>query len=195
MEDSKQPGLDGYARNVIRHAARKLIGRCGFAADDYEDLMQELTLDLLIRLPNFDPSKATQNTFVAQTVARMVSKLVRHRHTQKRDYRREAWSLDEPLTNGDGDAAPRGETVSQDEVDLRTDKHGRPTEERLDLRLDLSLALAGLPPELQRLAEKLQTTSAADAAREMGIPRSTLYAKGIARIRTAFEKQGLTHYL
>ena len=195
MEDSKRHDLNSYARNVIRHSARKLIGRYGFIADDYEDLMQELSLDLLIRLPNFDPSKATQNTFIAQTVTRAVSKLVRHRHRQKRDYRREAWSLDEALPNGEGDAVPRGETVSKDDFDLRSGKHGRPNEERLDLRLDISLGLSGLDPDLQHLADRLRTTSVADVARELGIPRSSLYDQGIARIRRAFEGRGLTVYL
>jgi len=195
MEDSKQYGLNDYAKNVIRHKARQLIGKYGFTRDDYEDLMQEMTLDLLVRLSKFDRSKASLNTFVARIVDRRISTLIRHRTQDMRDYRREACSLDDPIQDEDGASITRGEMLSQDECDLRAGKHTRPESERIDMRLDVSFVIAELPPELRPLAERLLDQSITEAARELGVPRSTLYETGIARLRNAFEDKGLGEYL
>jgi RNA polymerase sigma-70 factor (ECF subfamily) len=94
MENTKQRILDGYARDVIRHKARQLIGKYGFTRDDYDDLQQEMMLDLLRRLGKYDPSRAGLSTFVARIVDRKVSTLIRHQRQEKRDYRRQVCSLD-----------------------------------------------------------------------------------------------------
>ena len=67
--------------------------------------------------------------------------------------------------------------------------------ERLDLRLDLTLVLDELPDDLRDLAIRLQTRTVAEIARELGVLRSTLYEKGIARLRKIFEDRGLREYL
>lgn len=195
METAKQDGLNNYASDVIRHKARKLIGSNGFTWDDYEDLMQELALDLLMRLPKFDRNKASLNTFAVRIVDRRISTLIRHRTRGMRDYRCEAWSLDEPIDDLDGAGARRGDTLGQDEHDLRTGKHCRTVSERIDMRLDVSLVPSELPPDLKELAERLRHQSVAEVARDLGVPRSTLYDTGIARLRKAFEDKGLREYL
>ena len=183
MERSKQSQLNEYARSVIRNKARQLIGKYGFTHDDREDLEQEMVLDLLVRLPRFDPEKACLNTFVSRIVDRKVSTMIRRQRAGKRDHRREAWSLDEPI--GDGGGADRSEAVGEDD----------PEPDRLDLRLDLQVAVEDLSPELRRLVELLLTHTKVDAAAELGVPRSTLYGNGIARLRKAFEDRGLREYL
>ncbi len=182
MEDSKQGKLNGYATKAIRIKARRLIGKYGFTPDDYQDLMQEMTLDLLVRLPKFDPTRAGLDTFVSRIVNRKVADLIRHRRMEMRDYRREAGSLDGP----DADA---------EDLDLLVGSQILSTSECMDLRLDLSLAVADLSPELQRLVEVLLTHSITEAARELGVPRSTLYGRGIARLRKALADKGLDEYL
>jgi RNA polymerase sigma factor (sigma-70 family) len=195
METSKQDGLNDYARNLIRHKARKLIGSSGFTWDDYEDLMQEMALDLLIRLPKFDRNKASFNTFAVRIVDRRISTLIRHRTQGMRDYSSEAWSLDEPIDELNSAGASRSDALSQDEHDLRTGKHCRPESERIDMRLEVSLVLSELPPDLKELAERLCHQSVTEAARDLGVPRGTLYGTGIARLRKAFEDKGLREYL
>ena len=190
MEGSKQNGLNDYAREVIRHKARQLIGKYGFTPDDYDDIRQEMALDLLTRLTKFDPARASVNTFVARVVDRRISTLIRHRQQEKRDYRREAWSLDEPVNNEDCAGATRGELLGQDECDLRAGKQTRPESERVDLSLDLSIAISELPPDLKHLAELLLTHTITQAAQELGVPRSTLYEKGIARLAEDVRGQG-----
>jgi len=195
MENTKQRILDGYARDVIRHKARQLIGKYGFTRDDYDDLQQEMMLDLLRRLGKYDPSKAGLSTFVARIVDRKVSTLIRHQRQEKRDYRRQVCSLDAQVEDQYGEARGLDEVLSQDAYDDEVARHDRPEAERLDLRLDLSLVLDELPEDLRQLALRLQTRTVAEIARELGVPRSTLYEKGIARLRKIFEDSGLREYL
>ncbi|HPF34960.1 MAG TPA: sigma-70 family RNA polymerase sigma factor [Candidatus Nanopelagicales bacterium] len=195
MENTKQRILDGYARDVIRHKARQLIGKYGFTRDDYDDLQQEMMLDLLRRLGKYDPSKAGLNTFVARIVDRKVSTLIRHQRQEKRDYRRQVCSLDAQVEDQDGQARGLDEVLSQDAYDDEVARHDRPEAERLDLRLDLSLVLDELPEDLRQLPLRLQSRTVAEIARELGVPRSTLYEKGIARLRKIFEDKGLREYL
>lgn len=195
MENAKQRILDGYAREVIRHKARQLIGKYGFTRDDYDDLQQEMMLDLLRRLGKYDPSRAGLSTFVARVVDRKVSTLIRHQRQEKRDYRRHVCPLDAQIEDQDGQQRGLDEVLSQDAFDEEIARYDRPEAERIDLRLDLSLVLDDLPEDLRHLARRLQTRTVAEIARELGVPRSTLYEKGIARLRKIFEDNGLREYL
>lgn len=195
MENAKQRILDGYAREVIRHKARQLIGKYGFSRDDYDDLQQEMMLDLLRRLGKYDPSKAGLSTFVARVVDRKVSTLIRHQRQEKRDYRRHVCPLDAQVEDQDGQQRGLDEVLSQDAFDEEIARYDRPEAERIDLRLDLSLVLDELPEDLRHLARRLQTRTVAEIARELGVPRSTLYEKGIACLRKIFEDNGLREYL
>ena len=58
--DNRYEGIDEYAVRIIKHKARQLVGRAGFTESDREDLEQEMMLDLLRRLPKFDPKRAGQ---------------------------------------------------------------------------------------------------------------------------------------
>lgn len=195
MENAKQRILEGYARDVIRHKAWQLIGKYGFTLDDYNDLQQEMMLDLLRRVGKYDPDKAALSTFVARIVDRKISTLIRHQRQEKRDYRRQVCPLDAQIEDQDGQARGLDEILSQDAYDEEVGRHDRPESERRDLRFDLTLVLDELPDDLRQLASRLQTRTVAEIARELGVPRSTLYEKGIARLRKIFEDKGLREYL
>ena len=66
--------------------------------------------------------------------------------------------------------------------------------EQNDIRFDLERVIAALPEDLQDLCEKLQSSNMAEIAREMGVPRSTLYGK-LTKLRDAFRDGGLEEYL
>lgn len=195
MENAKQRILEGYARDVIRHKAWQLIGKYGFTRDDYDDLQQEMMLDLLRRLGKYDPDKAALTTFVARIVDRKISNLIRHRRQEKRDYRRQVCPLDAQVEDHDGQQRGLDEILSQDAYDEEVGRHDCPEAARKDLGLDLASALDDLPAELLELARRLQTRTVAEIARELGVPRSSLYEKGIARLRKIFEDRGLREYL
>ena len=74
--DPPQGGLDPYALKHIRFKARQLAGQAGFGAGERKDLEQELFLDLLTRLPQYDPDRARRTTFISRVVANRVSTLI-----------------------------------------------------------------------------------------------------------------------
>jgi len=193
--NQKRYELSDYARKCIHHKARQLVGKAGYTRNDVEDIEHDLALDLLQRLPKFDPAKATQDTFVARLVDRKISKLLRHRQMEMRDYRREECSLNDEIDIGEDEPVQRIATISQDEHDLRTGKYARPAEERADLQLDIAAALADLPAELRHVAEMLATMPVAQVARKLGVPRSTFHDTHLTKLREAFEARGLGDYL
>ena len=188
MGDSRRNDLEEHARNLIRYKSARLIGEFGFTRDDREDLIQDLALDLLIRLPKFDPAKASLRKFVTLVINRRIATLIRSRFQQKRDFRREVCSLDD-------DDSFIADGLTHDDLDSRTGRRSRPAAERADMQADLLRGLEELPPDLRSLADELLTKSITEIARELGVSRGTLYKTGIARLRKAFEDRGLREYL
>ena len=188
--NQKQQEISDYAAQLIRRKARQLVGKAGFTRDDVEDLEQEMTLDLLERLPKFDPDKAAHTTFVARVIERKISKLFRARKRERRDYRRESGSLNDPITDGEGESTERACTIGQDEVNIRAGRRNRTREEEARLHFDVSLVLSGLPEDLRAVAEQLMAGTITEAAKSLGMPRSTLYG-AIGRLRPFFENADL----
>ena len=191
----KQHELTDYARTLIHHKAQQIIGKAGLRQCDLDDIKQEFTLDLLERMPKFNPNKASYNTFVARVVNRKLSRLLRDRYMKRRDYRREQCSVNEYVDDGDDGWIERAATLSQDDQDRRTDKHVLPETERTDLQLDVAQMLSDLPPKLGRAAEMLTRMSVAEVARELGVPRSTFYDTYLAPLRQAFTASGMGEYV
>jgi RNA polymerase sigma-70 factor (ECF subfamily) len=194
VENNQQHGIDEYAARLIRHKAYQLIGTAGFTASDRQDLEQEMVLDLIMRLPKFDENKATHKTFVARIIERKISKLIRHRTQEIRDYRREGRSLNEQIVGDDGAAVERGDTLAHDEVDRRLSKRQLTRQEHLDLVIDMADVISLLPDHLRRLCELLQTDNVSDAARQAGIPRTTINDH-VRKLRALFEDAKLGDYL
>jgi len=194
QSNQKQQEVNEYAANVIRYKARQLVGKAGFTESDRDDLEQEMMLDVIARLPKFDPNKATQKTFVARIIERKISKLIRHRTSEMRDYRREAFSLNASIEDGDGGSVERGDLVSQENVDPTVAVNSRTGVDEMAFLHDLQSVLSGLPDHLRRLCKILKTGTVSDAAREMGIPRTTLNDH-VRKLRSLFEDAGLKEYL
>ena len=192
--NQKQYELSDYAIRLIQHRARRLVALAGFPPDDIEDIQQDLALDLWERLPKFDPAKATCNTFVTRVVDRKVAKLIRRRNSEMRDPRREDFSLNECIDDGEGGTIERGQIIAADEADRRLGRQARSDQETVELALDVEGALKQLPDNLRRLCELLKTGTISDAARAMGVPRTTLN-DWVKKIGKFFEAAGLRDYL
>lgn len=194
MGSNQYEGLDDYAVKLIRHKARQLVGRAGFVEADRADIEQEMALDLLRRLPRFDPARAARNTFIARIVEHRVATLVEAQKAGIRDYRRVAGSLDDRRP-GDGGASDDGPPVLDQHEYRRAVLAGafRDQEQR-DLRRDLQRVVADLPADLRDLCERLQGATVSEVSRETGVPRSTLY-DAIGKLRDRFDAAGLAAYL
>jgi RNA polymerase sigma-70 factor (ECF subfamily) len=187
--DDKPADIDPVAKDVIRRKARYLSRRGGFSPSDLSDLEQELSLHLLKRAPTFDPRKADWKAFVGAVVTAWGANLLRARCAAKRDYRRTRPSSARTETS-DAESWKQAEPLSQQAHDPRLGRHRPGEQEQLDLKIDVQEALQRLPEQLRAVAERLQHVSIAELAREMGIPRTTLYEL-IERIRWRFQKAGL----
>ncbi|GIW56683.1 MAG: hypothetical protein KatS3mg082_3087 [Nitrospiraceae bacterium] len=179
MFHDEEKVLDRFTRGIIRRKIKQLVGRAGFTRQDREDLEQELILRLLQSLHLFDPEQAHRNVFVTTVIERAVAMILRERLARKRNGGT-VQSLDHAHEKA-GDAT--------EPVDPR-----RSHEEQINLATDLAEVLAKLPHDLRALAERLKTQSLSQAAREMGIPRSTLQRQ-VQRLRRCFEDAGLRIYL
>jgi hypothetical protein len=141
-----------------------------------------LSLLLLPRLARFDPEQGDRAAFVRMLLRQATANVLRHYRAAKRSGI-DVVSLDAFLrTDEDRSVHP-------------VDGDGQPSaEDRADLAHDLAGALEALPAELRAIAEQLRTCSFTEAARNLGLSRSTLYARA-KEIRAAFEQRALDDYL
>lgn len=175
--------FDRFAQGIIRRKVWLLVGRAGFTPQDRQDLEQELLLRLLQSLDHFDPAKGHLHAFLTTVIERAVAMILRERLAKKRDDR-SVRSLDQVREKAGDSTAPADP------------HHG--WQEPIDLAMDLAEELARLPEDLhdlRPLAELLLTgQSLAQAARDLGTPRSTLQRQ-VQRLRRYFEDTGLRIYL
>ena len=186
-------GIEEYAVKLIQHKAYQLVGNAGFTDSDREDIEQDLLMDLLSRLPDYDPELAERATFITRIVNRRVARILEKRSAWRRDYRLNEFSLNENDWEDDN-SVERHENIGEDEYLLRTGKQELPTNELRDLIIDVDRALEILPPEFRDLCERLKTKTVAEVSRDTGVPRSTIY-EAIQKVREMFEEAGLRDYL
>jgi len=153
--------LAPYIKTLIEVRARQLVGKAGFTQGDVGDIEQDLILDLLARLPKFNPAKATLNTFADRVVGRRVCNLLRDRQAAMRDLRREAYSMNETIETEEG-PVERHAFISEDEIDRITGRYNRPARERAHLQMDVNAIVASLPSGLRQVAEMLRPFSHQD---------------------------------
>ena len=180
-------GIDEYAVHLIRFKAKQLVGRVGFTESDRHDLEQELMLDLLRRLPRFNPDRAQRNTFIARVVEHKISTIIEFQEAGMRDYRL-CCSLNDRFEDGEGGS------IELEEYLHRTGKLSSPENEPPSLTINIEEAIKQLPPELRKLCKRLETENVSEISRDTGIPRGTIY-DSIKKIRAIFEDAGLKDYL
>lgn len=179
-----------YAKTTIRCKARQLVGKAGFTSSDIEDIEQTLRTHLLQRLPSYDPAKAAPNTFVARMVDRKVKNMIRDRNNPKRDYHRESCSIHEVISDSSGESTYLYETMDEAVIAGRD----RSPEESLDMSEDVLFVISTLPEDLRRIAEAVLAGTVRDAAKNLGISRTTLY-KALRKMRPYFKHGDLDKYI
>jgi RNA polymerase sigma-70 factor (ECF subfamily) len=183
--------LDDWAVRPIRRKARQLVGRAGFAEDDREDIEQDLTVDLLHRLPKFDPLRASLHTFVARVVEHGAARLIERQQAPMRDWRRCTSSLNDPVSDDEDNDAERGEFIDQDTYARSLGRPAMPQADQALLRIGLERLVASLPPELRDLCARLADgQNVTEISRDTGVSRGTLYGR-LRELRMRAEEAGL----
>ena len=189
--------IDAYAKALIECKARELIGTYDVQDADLQDIEQQLYLDLLERLPKYNPRKGKITTFMQRVVERKIANILRDLNAGKQILMQTAVSLHEIVGLDEfGDAVALSETIAADEHRGRMGKRLRPPDEEMALNSELHALLKSLPDQLQRVCRLIMAGhSMTEIARREGMSRSTLYERVIGPLREAFQNAGMKNYL
>lgn len=186
---SHQVRLDRFEEWFISRKARQLAGRAGFTTSDVEDIEQDIRLDVLQRLPRFDPAKSNRHTFIAMVVRRCVASILERQRAEKRNGGRRPQSLNAPIRDAEGREVELHQVLSGDARRPR-----RSEAELRDLRADVRAAVASLPEQLRPWCKVFAELGIREASRDLQVPRCRLQ-RFKTEIRAAFEEAGLADYL
>lgn len=185
--DAHEVVVSEYAQTVIRVKARRLCRRPGFGRSEEDRVRQDLSLLLLTKLEQFNPERATLNTFVDRVVESGVRMFLRSARRLKRHGGRVAESLDAA-----GPACPTRplrDFVGQDAHARRTGATSPdPRDEFVD-RDAIQHVLDLLSPEDRALCERLLEIEPTPLAAELGMSRRQM-RQAIARLREQFCRVG-----
>jgi DNA-directed RNA polymerase specialized sigma24 family protein len=164
-----------FANVVIPAEVKKLFLRGIIRRDEQEDFASELMVRLLAVWETYDPARGPREAFINQVVNTRLVSILRERHSRTRRAKTEPINprderLADPTWSGDGW--------------LR----------QIDLRVDLTVAFGKLNPKQRAICDQLLREALSPAAKEMGVPRSTL-RDAVAKIRQIFRDAGLEEYL
>jgi RNA polymerase sigma-70 factor, ECF subfamily len=175
---------------VIRVKAAQMVrAGYGYGPDDRDDLQQDLWLDAFVRSRKFDKTRSGRRTFLYRVVNNRAATLMKARTAGCRDYRLCQRSVDEPVVPGG--LEPLANSVSADEYEARMCRRSLPRREHWELRTDIEKVIASLPADLASIVNQLGAGSVVEAARRLGLSRSTMYRR-IAEIRNVFISAGLS---
>ena len=99
------------ASRLIRQKAHRLVRHPGFGESDRESIEQEFRKELIQKYDRFDPDRACEATFIARVIDNKAVSLVRYRIAEKRDFRRNATSLNETVRDTGGGSVERAQTL------------------------------------------------------------------------------------
>lgn len=171
---NRYDGINEYAVRVVTYRANNLVGKVGYTLDDLEDIEQELMLDLIERMEKYDPTRAKLTTFIDRVVNHKIYDLVQKKLIERKDIRRQTISLDKPVSRTDSDSLPLHELISSDDFNTQWGFEDRPSVDMQDLRIDIRQMLQKLTSRDRHLLSLLMQMTLTEAARELGLPRTTL---------------------
>ena len=183
-----------YAMKRTHFKARQVLDKNGFTESDFRDLRQDLLADILARLPKYDGDRAGMKTFISQVVDHRIASIIKYRRASCRDHRRNESSLDDWVHDEDGTWTRRGATITEDEARAAFGLAGRSRQDEVELAVDTTAMLDGLPDDLRDLCIRLKTQTVVEISRETGVPRARLYAR-LKALEQKFRAADMHHYL
>lgn len=169
-------------------AARRLVRRMRLPRAELDDIRQDLLVDLIARLPAFDPKRGSLGAFAGIVMANRAARLAHKVKRERRLYGAVPTSLDETLPEGDG--ATRGDLVSEE--DGLSAYFGQRVDAFADVerRLDVERGLGALDPDDARLSAALSQSNIDELVDRGHAARSSLYRR-VKNIRLALLAAGL----
>ncbi len=182
-----------YIDQTIRYWAHIRSKSFCRTREDCEDLAQDLHHHLWKQLDRYDPNRASRRTFIAMVVESRFQTLRRSAQTERRGHGVEHFTWNNPLGGPGGQGPDLEDLVSLDDALHLTKRHGLTQEERGDLALDCKWVVEQLEPFEAAACRLLPEMSKAEAARRLGVPRTTLQDV-TRRIAHKLEAAGMRDY-
>jgi DNA-directed RNA polymerase specialized sigma24 family protein len=178
------PMVLGRARAKARSLARDMR----LAADHVDDLTQDFLLVLCRKAPRFDAARSPFSAYVA-LVLRQAAQDAFHKYAREREIASATYSFEIGSAGDSDDPMTLGETLDSDAALRAMGRVGLGATEAADLRHDVAMVVASLPPALRDVANDLMEDPQKLAQRR-GIARSTA-RRAIRALRHAFAEAGL----
>ncbi len=177
---------DAYVSNLIRRKARAICRESRSLGFDVEDIEQDLWTHLVEHEARFDSGRACFETFADRVIENKVKSILRHLGAQKRDARREEFSLDDVVQGFDVEPGARHETIPS-----RTSM----TPDCQDVTEDLKTLLSQLHATERAIVKALhQGTPKRCIRQQLGMSRRQ-FDRRLTHIRDAARSLGLSDYL
>ncbi len=197
MADKNRVGYEAFTKWELELAegkAKGLIGKHGFTPGDYDDLKQDLLLQIYLKRETragWIEKTASAKTVMSRILDNRVRDIIDASHTDTRKVHLFADSLQTPALARDED--DRGQTIDEESIFQRMERSSVP--EDRDLRLDIQNAFRDLNAIQRRVCDLLsEGQSISEISRALHIKRTTLNRE-IGRLRKIFYKRGLKVYI
>ena len=194
MSKNRFHGIDPYIVKLVAFKANQLCMRPEFTDADREDLEQELVLDVLQRISEYDSTKAKQSTFAAHIINNKAATILARCRALKRNHNRIEYSLNDIIEDKEGVLWERDELFDRDIFLINIGRQSRPSQELIDMRIDVQNYINSLPPQHQDICKMLMRKTITSTAQSMGTPRTTTYGI-ISKIRKELKRSGLDDYI
>jgi DNA-directed RNA polymerase specialized sigma24 family protein len=178
-----------FVQRLLRRKSAQLAHTAALRHADQEDIQQQLSVELLRRLPRYRRSAAHPKAFIVTVVERQAASLLRHARARKRDCGL-VESLSQDVVGEDGAPTTLAATLSPEDGQRRRGNYHAAPLDRHQFATDLAEFVAQLPPEMASLAHQLMKHGPSEVARCQGVPRSTLQ-DSIDILRKRFREAGL----
>ena len=190
MPDEKQSPefFTPYARRLVRFKARSLSNCRGFRHFEVSDLQQELWLALQQQVPNFDPDRASIDTFINRVVESASCSLIRDQQRARRHDDQCTRSLDAPPAADDSAETLSGSLSDSDRV-RHTGRVASDARSESEDREAVDQALRSMPAVAGDVCRRLMNGSVSSVARDLGTSRRQI-RNAIAEAREHLQEAG-----
>ena len=171
---------DTFSRRLVRQLRRPRV--------DLDDVRQDLLVDLIARLPAYDPDRGSIGAFAGVVLRNQTTRIAAKVNRQRRLHGAVPVSLDEPVPDSDG--LTRGDLVAEEEG--LPALLGQPVDAfaEIERRLDVERAMGRLGLADGRLCAELSRATADRLAASGRGARSSLYRR-VKDLRLALTAMGL----
>lgn len=180
-------GLDPELEKIVRHVAAKAIGKAGLKEHDLPDLEQELMLAALDGMRCYDQARSTRRVFVKVLLKTIMNRILRERHSASGRTCCNLDSLNQEIELDDEIVEIIDQVNDDGLLEQPNSQSAMQTFQNLSVKLDITIAVAGLSDELQRLCRELQKHGIIETAQALKLPLRKVY-RDIQTIQNIFSR-------